>query len=169
MDSSQTASLRGEPVDDSVCRQLVDALVAATCTALGEMAATEAILQKAVLTTCLQLRGDFAAVIRLQSQAEKVLVLDFPRPTATALTARILDGVATVIDDGLLRDCVGEIANVIAGQAKALLADTPYQLSFSIPEVIVGGPAALALASSAGCHIIEFATDIGGFSVQIAW
>ena len=83
---------------------------------------------------CIAPLGDIAAVLTLTS-APGAMVLGFPEQTASALAGRILSGVTAVIDGQLIRDCVGEIANVIVGQAKAMLAGTSYHFAFSVPNV----------------------------------
>lgn len=169
MDTPDLASIGGQPVDETIRTQLLEPFVAATYTALSEMAATEAIFQQAIRAREIHFRGDVAAVIELESGGEKRLVLDFPQVTAAALTKRILDGVAAEIDDGLVRDCVGEIANVVAGQAKVLLAETPHHFSFSVPKVVFDGASNCDLAPDQACYMISFNSDVGEFTLQLVW
>jgi CheY-specific phosphatase CheX len=63
-------------------------------------------------------------VLGIKPATEGLLVLSFPDRTAAAITERVLADAKEEIDETLVRDCVGEIANVIAGQAKTLLAGT---------------------------------------------
>ena len=76
-----------------------------------------------------------------------VLVLSFPAQTAAALAGRVLAEVAQAPDDDLVRDCMGELANVIAGQAKTLLAETPYQLLLATPSILSGAGLEVGLAA----------------------
>jgi CheY-specific phosphatase CheX len=41
----------------------------------------------------------------------------------------------TELNDGIVNDVAGELANVIAGQAKTMLKGTPYHFTMSIPAV----------------------------------
>jgi CheY-specific phosphatase CheX len=41
----------------------------------------------------------------------------------------------TELSDEIIHDVVGELANVIAGQAKTMLKGTPYHFALSIPVV----------------------------------
>src|SRR5262249_13202885 len=110
---------------------------------------------------------DVSAVVRLRSATEGYLALGFPQQTAAALAQRMLSGVLKEIDAALIRDCVGEIANVVAGQAKALLAGTPYQFPFSLPGVVGGGAPDLGSNPDGECLVVVFGRDLGEFAMQL--
>ncbi len=140
--------------------------IAATRTALGEMAGTEVVVRAAFQKSMHRVLGDLAAVLELKSATEGPLVLSFPHRTAAALAGRILAGVTQEVDEPLIRDCVGEIANVVAGQAKALLAGGPYRFAFSIPQVVV---VAKECPPQQGldCLVVAFSSDRGEFALQL--
>lgn len=93
---------------------------------------------------------------------EGYLVLCLPRPAASALAVRVL-GVTAEPDGGMTRDCVGEVANVIAGQAKALLRGTPGHFRFSTPVVADGPPAVPA----GGAEAVVFDTAVGEIHMSV--
>jgi chemotaxis protein CheX len=111
--------------------------------------------------------GDISAVLELRSATEGFLVLSYPRQMAATLAGRVLADVAGELDELLIRDCVGEIANVVAGQAKALLAGTPYQFTFSIPTVMTGEEAASRPPHGRECLCVAFSSDVGEFALSI--
>ena len=117
--------------------QLLDTWLEATRAALGEMAGTQVFVQAVNETWRHDGVEQFHAVVSLSSSFLQTLVLSFPLDTATNLAKRILPEAGVAVDDDLVQDCVGEIANVVAGQAKALLGGTLYQFTFSIPTVVV--------------------------------
>src|SRR5881397_517540 len=82
--------------------------------------------------------NDVTAVIKLTFCSTGSLVLGFPRDMAQALAQRLLVDSGAEVDDALIRDCVGEIANVVAGQAKAVLHGTPYRFTHSTPTIFLG-------------------------------
>jgi chemotaxis protein CheX len=108
---------------------------------------------------------EISAVLRLTCAAEAFLILSFPERTAAALATRMLAGVPAKIDEQLIQDCVGEIGNVVAGQAKTLLAGTPYDFAFSLPNVLVGvnTPPAPGL----DCLVVDFDGDLGEFALRL--
>jgi chemotaxis protein CheX len=113
-----------------------------------------------------RLGSDISVVLGLPSPREGSLILSFPKTTASALAAKILAGVTDVPEKSLVRDCVGEIANVVAGQAKALLAESPYRFTFSLPTVL---PNDRPFHAQPGHHCLtaEFRCDAGEFLMRL--
>lgn len=140
----------------------VNPFVAAVVATLREMAGVEAVPRGAVRPPGPDEFGDLSAVLRLSAEGEGYLVLSFPTETATALAVRILGGAAEA-DAGMVRDCAGELANVVAGQAKALLSGTPDHFTFSTPWVDAGRPAVPA----GDWDAVGFASDVGEFLLRV--
>ena len=169
MDRFEIACGAGQPIGDEAGAQLLEPFIAAARAALTEMAGTEVVVRAAAGTEPPQALGDVAAVVRLTSATDGYLVLGFPRRTAAALAERVLTGVVKEIDEGLICDCVGEIANVVAGQAKALLAGTPYHFTFSLPQVVLGGGPELGPHGARDCLAVAFGTDLGEMAMRLLW
>src|SRR5262245_56499445 len=104
------------------------------------MTGTETVVLEVCRSTLYPAPGELAAIVELTSAAVGALVVSFPRPTAEALARRMLTSVTEPLDDSLIQDCVGEMANVVAGQAKAMLADGPYRFDFSVPMAAASRP-----------------------------
>jgi chemotaxis protein CheX len=161
------AAVEGDhPIGQAVRAQLLEPLIAATCSVLNEMAGTESAVQSVQRKSPHQLLGDIAAVFRLRAQAEARLVLSFPKDTAEGLAARIFRAANTQTDESLVWDCMGEIANVIAGQAKALLARTPYHLAFVLPQDVVAVKE-FRPPQGLDCLVISFNCEQGAFALQL--
>jgi chemotaxis protein CheX len=155
-----------EPVAGAIRDELVEPFIQATTVALGEMAGVEVAVQSVSRVAGSKPSGDICAVVQLQSTIESVVVLCFAQSTATALARRILDEVATEPDENLVRDCMGEVANVISGQAKAMLAGTPYQLTFALPEVMNADDLA-SRAPGLSCVVATFHSELGDFALEL--
>ena len=84
-----------------------------------------------------------------------------------ALAERLLAGTRQELDDSIIRDCVGEIANVIAGQLKALLASTRCSFTMSLPQT-VGASGPHPMSPSSECLVVLFSSELGEFSIQFA-
>ena len=136
MDELPAAPADARAVDAEIREQLLEPIIAATHAALGEMAGTELAVRGVYCQTLTHALGEIAAVLAIKSQPNRLLVLSFTRTTAVALTRLIMMGVTQTIDEELMRDCVGEIANVIGGQATALLAESPFPYSFAMPPTV---------------------------------
>src|SRR5262245_31208475 len=118
------------------------------------MAGTEVAVRETYRTRLDSPWGDISAVLEIKSATGGMFVLSFPERTAAAIAERILADARTAVTDSLIRDCVGEIANVIAGQAKTLLAGTTHQLTFSLPRVIVGDHRGFRHERNDGCIVV---------------
>jgi chemotaxis protein CheX len=171
LETFETAFEGGQPVIGEI--HLLEPFIAATRTAVGEMAATEVGVRGMVRKSMHQALGDIAAVIGLSRKGSSQsaaspgsLVIGFPQGAAAALARRILTGVSTDVDQKLISDCMGEIANVVAGQAKALLAETPYRFLFTLPP-IVADARDFRPPTGLDCLLVGFTSDLGEFTLQL--
>lgn len=148
------------PADDRTC--LVDALVAAVRTALGEMAGVGDVGHSEGQLPFDDAPGQVRVTVGLQSAALAQLVFQFPKSTAGALSDRILAETPPDVRAGLVNDCLCEFANVVAGQAKALLAETPFALTFSLPQIVNELPP----RSTADVLSIRFESELGAITLH---
>jgi chemotaxis protein CheX len=155
------------PVSQEDRDRLAEPLVTAACLALRECAGTEAVVRAVSWETLARTRADVTAVLRLRGAAEGALTLSCPLPTAAALAGRMLNEVTQDPDEALVRDCLGELANVIAGQAKALLAGTPRHFTFSPPAVGTGADAESWPRPGSACLAIAFDSDVGDIALRL--
>ncbi len=147
-------------------RHFWNPFITATSAALGEMASTELDCPGRVAGTLVVAQSEgICAELRFTSGIEGSLVLIFREHTAETLAKRMLAGVSIEVSDQLIRDCAGEIGNVVAGQAKALLSATPYRFAFSLPRVVdvndYQPPPGL------DCLVVAFNSDVGQFALQL--
>ena len=66
------------------------------------------------------------------------ITLTFPLDTARKIVAEMLGMDESEMDDDTLKDGVGEMANIVAGNVKAALAATPYRFHLSLPKIELG-------------------------------
>jgi chemotaxis protein CheX len=156
-----------QPVSPEVREQLLEPFISAASVTLAVLAQTELAVRSVYRTALPRTLGDISAVLGLTAEGGEVLVLSFPAPTAVALTWRVLAEVNQAPDDDLVRDCMGELANVIAGQAKTLLAETPYQLILATPRVLAGPGLEVGSRPDVQGVVVVFGSDAGDFALQI--
>jgi CheY-specific phosphatase CheX len=164
----EAASQGAQPVSEELREKLLEPFIAGVRAALGEMAQTELVVRAVCRTALPHPLGDLAAVVGLSSATCGSLIFGYPHQTAAALSRRILSGVTEEVDESLIRDCIGEIANVAAGQAKALLAETPYRLSFSLPRVLDANDPESCPSQGLDCLVVVFVSDAGEFALHLA-
>lgn len=100
---------------------------------------------------------EISGIIGLSGKAVGMVVLSFSESVALKATSAMLMVEATEINADVI-DAVGELANVVAGAAKAQLEE--FQLSISLPTVITGRN-----------HEIRFPSDVHPICVpcQTEW
>jgi len=142
---------------------LVDTLVAAVRTAIGEMAGATVIAHSVQRPATTASPADIAVVVELQSAKLALLVFGFTEQTAAALAERILAGSKTELSRELTDDCLCEFANVVAGQAKTCLAETAYEFTFSLPKIVDVG----TLQSPTDRTALAFDCETGPFNLEL--
>ena len=143
--------------------ELIGPFAEAVAVTLREMAGVEAVVRDAAPAAGPAGFGDVSAVLRLSTGGEGYMVLSLPAATAAALAGRVLGGVIGEPDAAMVLDCAGELANVIAGQAKTMLVGTPHHFTFSTPRVADGDPGLPA----GEWWVAAFLSDAGEFSLHL--
>jgi len=156
-----------QPVSSEVREQLLEPFIEAANLTFTELAQVEPAVRSTYRTAVPRTLGDISAVLGLTAEGGELLVLSVPAATAAALAGRVLAEVHQVPDDELVRDCMGELANVIAGQAKTLLAETPYQLLLATPIVLSGPGLEVGSRPDIGSLVVVFGSEVGDFALQV--
>ncbi len=159
------ARCQARPIDDAMREQLAAPLITAVQQALAEMASVEVLPCAVYRRETPAVLGDLTVVLSFTSELQGGLILSFNKKTAESLAARIL---APMIEanHALISDCMGEIGNVVAGQAKTMLAGTPYHFTFGTPTV--GTAFAIPIPFEASCLVIALTCDAGPFALQMS-
>jgi CheY-specific phosphatase CheX len=142
--------------------ELIEALSTAVPFALREMAGVEVVVRSADRARPEQSAGVWAQIRLTTTGGAWRLSMSFPQPTAEFLAGRILAGTGAEGVD-MVRDCAGEVANVVAGQAKALLVGSPFHFTLSTPTVFTGPPTGPATEG----WVIRFDSDAGMFAAHL--
>jgi chemotaxis protein CheX len=155
------------PISDKDRGECLQSFIQATCTTLAEMAEVVAEVREVSTTLTPRSSGDITVVLGLTPTPGAMLVLDFPGPTASALADRVLAEVGGTSDYALVRDCMGELTNVIAGQAKALLHGTSHAFAFSTPEIMSNRNLLPGTDPGREFLIVVFTSIAGDFTLQL--
>jgi len=105
-----------------------------------------------------------SGVIGLSGKAVGTVVVNLSEEVALKAASAMLMVELTELDDEVI-DAVGEMANMIAGQAKAELEE--YELSVSLPSVITGVGHELRFPSDAKPIVVDFDTDFGPLRLEV--
>lgn len=113
-------------------------------------------------------RGDISAVIGITGEKNGTFSISFDQKTAIHLVKQILgDAIEDIVQD--VQDAVGEIANMISGQARVGLAEMGVKLQGSTPTVIMGANHSIAHMSSALVMAIPFTCAAGSFTLEFCF
>lgn len=111
--------------------------------------------------------GDVTGIINLVSQQKTgSLAISFTKPVALEIAKRMLRMETDTIDE-MVRDLVGEIANMMAGGAKAKLQEHGYDFELTFPSVIVEDERNIIHNNNASTVILPFVTESGEFFVEL--
>ena len=108
---------------------------------------------------------DISGVIGLSGDAQGSISLSFPKDDAENFVKLMLSN-PPMLNEEELSDGIGEIVNIIAGNAKQHL--TNFNLSISLPNVIIGKKHILAGQSGSPTIVVPFSGEQGKFAMEVS-
>lgn len=109
---------------------------------------------------------DVTSVIGLTGFVTGSIAFSVTRGGALAILERMTGIAATEVDE-LVCDCVGEMANMVAGRAKVDLA--PYELTLGLPQVITGHDYSLVSPRWSIHEWLPLTTDLGDCGLEVCF
>ncbi|CAL1151167.1 unnamed protein product [Cladocopium goreaui] len=107
-----------------------------------------------------------SGLIGLSGKASGMVVINLSAEAALQAASAMLMEEQTELNDDVL-DAIGELANVIAGQAKADLEE--YDLSVGLPSVVTGEGHEIRFPSSTPPLAVPFKTDFGPIRLEVGF
>jgi chemotaxis protein CheX len=148
--------------------ELAKPFVAATKHVLATMAQLEAVPGTPYVKKDNTATGDVSAVVGITGDRHGSISISFSKKCAVAMVKNMLgDDIQNIIDDA--KDAVGEVTNMISGQARAGLAQMGMAMQASTPTVIFGEGHTISHASNTTVVAIPFATEHGDFTVEFCF
>lgn len=109
---------------------------------------------------------DVSGIIGMSGDVQGSVVLSFPRDCAERVVA-LFCGQQIAFESADFNDAIGELVNMVSGNAKALFPNG-MKVSISCPSVVVGANHSVARQSDTPCIQIPCTTDCGEFVIEIA-
>ncbi len=128
------------------------------------MLATDILISKPFVKTDDRQTADVSAVIGLSGDAVGSVALCFPMGSAVK-TAGKFAGIEMTQDHEDFADALGELANMIAGGAKAKLEG--LNVSVSLPNVVVGKNHVLSQSKQSPRLVLPCDSPLGRFAVEV--
>jgi chemotaxis protein CheX len=107
---------------------------------------------------------DISGIIGISGDSRGVVVISFEAAFATEITAGLV-GRKVGIDDPDVIDVIGELVNIVAGNAKKGLEE--FRLSISLPSIVKGFNHRISWPSNAPIIGIPFKTASGKFHLSV--
>lgn len=112
-------------------------------------------------------KGEVSGLIdMIGKQASGSIAITFTSEAALCLARRMLRTEFNQVDD-MVRDLVGEMANMIAGGAKARLQEIGYDFELTIPTIRHGQGHYIEHRVDAPTILLPFSCDGGDFYVEV--
>ena len=107
---------------------------------------------------------DVSGVIGLTGDAIGTIVISFPTVVALRAVSKLMNLKIKVMGPEIV-DAIGELANIITGNAKQYLAD--MNLSISLPSVVVGKNHKINIPTGVTSMIVPFTSEIGNITLEV--
>jgi chemotaxis protein CheX len=110
--------------------------------------------------------NEVSAIIGLAGDIAGALVLSFTRETAIAMASRFTGQTYHALTKEVI-DCIGEMVNIIAGNAKKDLME--FRIEISLPGVITGNTYKINWPQGVPIITIPFESEAGMFNVNVSF
>ena len=146
--------------------KLVNPFIDATVHVLSSMAFTTAHVGKPYLKKDNLAKGDVTGIVGLIGETRGTLSISFSEQSILSIVSNMFGEKITDINEGV-QDAVGELLNIISGQARQKLEAMGRLLKGAIPTVISGKNHSITHITSHSIIAIPFETDTGKFTIEI--
>lgn len=147
---------------------LAKPFVQATINVLSSMTGLSPVPGKPYVKKTDKVQGDVSAIVGITGCKSGAVALSFSQSCAIALVKGMLgDAIEDIIAD--TRDAVGEITNMISGQARATLSEMGLPLRGSTPSIVFGANHSLSFPGQVTTVAIPFETDYGAFTLEFCF
>jgi chemotaxis protein CheX len=143
-----------------VITRVINPYISAAVDLLSTMAGLHAEKKDVFLKKNYRLFGDISGIMSLTGKVEGQVVVCFEEKLAREVVGRIMSTKPEALTKDDLRDGIGEVVNIIAGNAKAALAATEYAHQIGLPAVAIGQGHEVSHPGNAPCIVVIF--DVGG-------
>lgn len=144
--------------------ELINPFLKATMSTFQTMVNTTPVPSAPYVKAEPSLAHDISGIIGLSGGAKGAVIISFPAKTALATVSAFIGLNVTTIDADVT-DAVGELANIIAGAAKADLQG--LNVTISLPSVVVGTNHKVTTPKDIPSIVIPFTCTHGDFVVEV--
>lgn len=165
---SIAAALRkGQAVRPTVNVEFINPFIDATRNVFSSMCQVEIVRKKIFLKDDYKMLGDISGVMQLTGTATGSVVISMSAQLACLVVGNMLGEAPAAELTQDVADAIGEIINMISGQAKASLVKTKYHFNVSIPKVVTGPGHEIVHRPGTANIVVVFEGAGHDFSLQV--
>jgi chemotaxis protein CheX len=109
---------------------------------------------------------DISSIIGITGETSGSIIISVPEKLACKIASNMLMEEIPSMNKSV-EDAIGEIGNIVVGDARRSLIQDGYSLNISVPTVVVGAGHKISRSSSVPCIGIPFTTAFGDFEVNV--
>jgi chemotaxis protein CheX len=109
---------------------------------------------------------DVSAIIGLTGETSGSIIISMPEQLACKIASNMLMEEITSMNKNV-EDAIGEIGNIVVGDARRALIQDGHSLNISIPTVVIGVGHKISRSGDVPCIAIPFTTPFGNFEVNV--
>lgn len=148
--------------------QFINPFLEAVVSVLETMAMVSVTPKKPFIKTERITQGDVTGLIHVSGFSNGTMALAMSEGAILHIVTNMIGEEFRKINDEIA-DAVGELTNMIAGQARRSLAENGMTFSASTPSVIIGMGHIVDHVKSSPILCIPFSTDAGDFVVEVCF
>jgi chemotaxis protein CheX len=148
--------------------KFIDPFISATLNVLETMAFTKAEAGKPYLKKNQIASGDVSGVIGLTGEVSGTFSVSYSEKSILAIVSNMFGEEVKEINEEI-KDAVGEITNMISGQARQELDRLGRSLRAAIPTVIMGKNHTITHVTAYPIIAIPFSTSKGDFTIEVCF
>lgn len=148
--------------------KIVNPFLAATINVLETMANITPIAGKPFLKDDQAAMGDVSAIIGITGAAQGSMALSFTESCLLEVVSGLYRETVTELSDDV-KDAVGELTNIICGDARRRLSEEGITLQAGIPTVVSGRSHTIRHVCAGPRLAVPFSTPCGTFVVEVAF
>lgn len=148
--------------------EFVNPFLSATVNVLEMMAFVKPIPGKPYLKKDRKASGDISGVIGLTGASKGVVIISLSTAAALKIVGGMIGETLTELNSEI-SDAVGEITNMISGDARRVLAEKGHSFEAGLPSVIVGQNHEIESMTKGATVAIPFTVDGSEFVVETSF
>ncbi|MFV0439012.1 MAG: chemotaxis protein CheX [Desulfopila sp.] len=114
------------------------------------------------------IQANVTSMVGLAGSIRGMLAVHCPAVVAMKITGAFLGAKVTELDEDV-KDAIGEIANMVAGNLKVAYAGRGVQVELALPVSVVGQKFRLSGLAGAVRHLVTFQLDQEAFWVELMY